>query len=316
VLVEGPIRTGSFLNYQILIFIIVFVWALMGFEIAQYQLLTLYETQYAWIVWAVFSLVSVIPAITAVTWRMKARVSFIEPKWDFREREVTLSEYEQMMKQYRSQYRNFLSIVDTRLIVLACILSVSAVAFPFFLMRTTFFLIAATPVIFGLLILIFGLVSSSIIFKFIPNEATLHFPFVSEKILRPSIIMMQTTSGISWAGVSILLGEASGYYTIRKPTPVSRIEGIESAAQIHCILDESGNVTKLVSTLHLDDSDTSHVISESSGEFSHKETTEMVYKTLLAYIEAKGSDEFLDEVLEEVTLFLKRFNGLGNQQSS
>lgn len=306
---EGPIRTASFLNYQILIFIVVFVWALMGFEIAQYQLLTLYETPYTWIAWAVFALVSVIPAITAVTWRMKARVSFIEPEWDFREREISLSEYEQMMKQYLNQYRNFLSFVDSRLIALACFLSVSAVAFPFLLMRTTIILIAATPVIFGFFILIFGLVNSSIIFKFIPNEATLHFPVVPEKILRPSIRIMQTTSGISWAGVSVLLGEASGYYTVRKPTPISRIEGIESAAKIHCIIDEFGNVSKVVSTLSLDDSDTLNIISEASGEISHKQITEIVYKTLQAYIKARGPDEFLDEVLEEVTSFLKRFNG-------
>ena len=32
----------------------------------------------------------------------------------------------------------------------------------------------------------------------------------------------------------------------------------------------------------------------------------LVHKTLLAYIEAKGEDEILEEVLEEVTHFMKR----------
>jgi hypothetical protein len=307
-LAEGPARTGSFLNYQILIFVVVFVWAFMGFEVAQFQLLSLYETPYNWISWAVFLLVSIIPAITAITWRMKTSVDFIEPEWDFREREVTLYEYGNMMKQYRREYRNFLSAIDYGLILLACILSVIAVALPFLLMRTTFLLIAATPVIFGFLVLIFGLVSSSLIFKFIPNDATPLFPSMSEKSLRLSIKLMESSPGISWTGVSVMLGEAFGYYTVRAATPVSRIEGIESVAKIQCLMDESNHVSKMVFTLALDNSNTPTVIGESSGDMTSKQITEMVQKTLLAYIEAKGSDEILEEVLEEVTHFLKRYD--------
>ncbi|MBY8997741.1 MAG: hypothetical protein KGD60_08410 [Candidatus Thorarchaeota archaeon] len=313
---EGPVGTGSFFKYQILIFLVVFVWAFMGFDVAQFQLLTLYETPNNWISWAVFLLVSIIPAITAVTWRMKTNVDFIEPEWDFREREVSLSEYGKMMKQYRSEYRNFLSTIDYGLILLAFILSVTAVTHPFLLMRTNIFLIAATPVIFGFLVLIYGLVCSSIIFKFIPNEATLQFPFVSEKSLRPSIKVMEAIPGISWTGVTVMLGEAFGYYTVRDATPVSRIEGIESVAKIKGKMDESHHVSKLVSTLILDNSDTPKVIVESSGEITPKQITGMVYKTLLAYIEAKGADEILDEVLEEVTHFLKRYDDEENPQSS
>ncbi len=305
---EGLVRTGSFLNYQILLFIVVFVWAFMGFEVAQFQLLSIYETPYNWVSWAVFVLVSIIPAITAITWRMKTNVEFSEPKWEFREREVTLHEYGNMMKHYRSEYRNFLSAIDYVLILLALILSVFAVALPFLLMTTTFLLIAATPATFGFLVLIFGLVSSSIIFKFIPNDTTPLFPLMPEKSLRPSIKLMESIPGISWTGVSVMLGEAFGYYTVRDATPVSRIEGIESVAKIQCIMDESNHVSKLVFTLASDNSKTPTVIGESSGEMTPKQITEMVQKTLLAYIEAKGEDEILDEVLEEVAHFLKRYD--------
>lgn len=313
---EGPFRTGSFLYYQIAIFLIVFIWGYIGFEIAQFHLLSLYETPFTWIAWAVFALVSNIPAITAVTWRMKTRISFTEPDWDFREREVSLSEYEKMMKQYRSEYRNFLSTIDYGLILIACIISATAVTFPFLLMRTTFLLIAATPVIFGFLVLIIGLVCSSIIFKFIPNDTISQFSVVSEKSLRPSIKMMEMTPGTSWTGVSVMLGEAFGYYTIRDATPVARIEGIESVAKIHGILDESDHVSKLVSLLTLDDSDTPKVIGETSGELNPTQIAELVLRTLLAYTETKGADELLDEVLEDVTLFLKQADSEDNPQSS
>jgi len=288
----------------------------MGLEVAQFQLLTLYETPYPWISWSVFVLVSIIPAITAVTWRMKTNIVFVEPEWDFREREVSLYEYGNIMKVYRSEYRNFLSTIDSGLILLAWILSIIAVALPFLLMRTTIFLIAATPAIFGLLISIFGLVSSSIMFKFIPNDATPLFPSMSEKILRPSIEIMESVPGISWTGVSVLLGEAFGYYTIREATPVCRIEGIESVAKIQCKLDESNHFSKLSSILTLDDSDAPKIIGETSGEITAKKIAELVLKTLLTYTEAKGADELLDEVLEDVTLFLKRADSEDNSQSS
>jgi hypothetical protein len=237
---------------------------------------------------------------------MKTNIEFVEPEWDFREREVSLLEYGNMMKHYRREYRNFLSAIDIGLILLALILSIVAVALPFLLMSTTFFLIAATPVIFGFLVLSFGLVCSSLIFKFIPNDATPLFPSVSEKTLRPSIKLMESIPGISWTGVNVMLGEAFGYYTIRDATPVSRIEGIESVAKIQCILDESNRVSKLVFTLDLDKSKSPTVIGESSGMMTRKQITELVQKTLLAYIEVKGADEILEEVLEEVTYFLNK----------
>jgi len=280
----------------------------MGFTMAQFQLLPLYETPLTWIAWAAFILASIIPVITPVTWRMKTQIIYVEPEWDFRKREVSQSEYSEIMKQYRNEYRDYLSIIDYRLLLLAIIISVAAIATPFLLMRTNFFIIAATPVIFGIFVLIFGLVCTSFLFKFIPNEATPHFPVVSEKVLHSSIEMMQTSPGISWAGVSMTLGEASGYYTIRNAIPISRIEGIESVAKIQGSLDESGNVSRIVSTLSLDDSDKPQVIGEHTGDITHKQLAEIVRRTLRAYIEARGEDEILDEVLEEVTHFLKQFD--------
>jgi len=299
---EGPIRTGSFFLYQVAISLVVFIWGFIGFEVAQFQLLPIYETPSTWIAWSVFVFISIIPAITGITWRMKTNVEFTEPEWNFREREVTLSEYETMMVQYRNEYRNFLSIVDYRLIVLAILLSIIAVTSPFVLMRTTFLLIAATPVIFGFMVLLFGLVCSSLIFKFIPNDLTPHFPFVSAKSLESTVRIMQQTPGISWTGIGMTIGEAGGFYTVRDVSPISKIEGIESAATIRCHLGESG---KIESILILDESKSPIVIGELTGIVSSAELIKLVHKTLSVYVKAKGEDEFLEEVLEEVTHFMK-----------
>lgn len=310
---EGPIRIGSFLTYQIAIFILVIIWAYIGFTVAQFQLLPLYETPYTWIAWAIIALISSIPALMPVVWRMKSQIIYVEPEWTFREREISLTEYGEMMKQYRSEYRDFVSTADLRLILLACIIALVAVTSPFLLMRTNVIVIAATPVIFGVFVLFFGLVSSSILFKYLPNEATPHFPIVPKNVLRYTIEKMQTTPGISWAGVSLTIGEASGFYTIRDASPVSRIEGIEGVARIQGKLDEFHHISMIASMLTLDDAGTPTIVAEHSGEITHRQLAKIVYKTLQAYIEARGEDELLEEVLEEVTNFLKQFN---NSESS
>ena len=303
-LTEGPIRIGSFRTYQIALFLIVFVWAVIGFEVAQVQLVPLYETPLTWIIWSLFVLVSIVPAVAAVAWRMKIQVIYVDPIWNLRDREITLSEYKEMMKEYRKEYRDFLSEIDYSLIVLASIIAFTAVAAPFLLMRTVLTLIAVTPVIFGLFVLLFGLVCASIVFKIMPNEATPHFPTVSAKSLHPMIELMHKSPGLSWVGVKLVLGEASGYYSICSVSPVARIEGIESAAMIQGEPDEEGNISKLSATIVLDESGSKKVTERSNEEVSTRLIAELVLRLLETYIKEKGEEEFIDEVIEEVEAFL------------
>jgi hypothetical protein len=304
-LAETPIRSGSFIIYQIAVFLVVFIWVFIGFEAAQFQLLPSYETPLTWVAWSTFVLLSITPAITAIIWRMKSQIEYIEPKWDFKTREVSLSEYDTMMTQYRSEYRHLLSIIDYNLILLASIIFLLAIVTPLFLLRTTFLLIAATPVVFGFMVLLFGLIYSSIIFKLIPNDATPYFPIVPPKALLPTVRIMQRTIGVSWTGVELRIGEGAGFYTLRDVSPVSKIEGIESVATIRGFMTDSGHTQKIESLLTLDESATPKLIGALTENISPKKTTELVQRTLLTYIEAKGADEILEEVLEEVTHFLK-----------
>ncbi|MFX1561359.1 MAG: hypothetical protein ACFFBL_12285, partial [Promethearchaeota archaeon] len=55
--------------------------------------------------------------------------------------------------------------------------------------------------------------------------------------------------------------------------------------------------------------DSPTLVEEYSGEITRKQLARIVYKTLQTYIDARGEDELLDEVLEDVTNFLKQFNG-------
>ena len=102
------------------------------------------------------------------------------------------------------------------------------------------------------------------------------------------------------------MGEASGFYTIRNVLPLSRIEGIESVATLRAKIDDDGEVSKIESILILDESGSPIVVGEVEASASPRQITELVQKTLNEYIEAKGEDELLDEVLEDVNHFLNQ----------
>ena len=305
---EAPLELKSQLFSQGVIFIVVVVWGFMGFEIAQYRLVNLYESPIEWISWATFLFISMFPVLVGITWKMKTTISYTEPTWDFRERDITVPEYESMMKQYRGAYQHVLSIIDYSMICLSALLFPAAILIPFALMRTTFYLIAATPVVFGLLVMIFGIVFANFTYKYIPNEATPHFSYISPTPLRNFVRLMEQAPGISWAGVHATIGEAGGYFTVREPKPVARIEDIESVARVECQLGDSGDLIRVTSVLQLDGSEELVVADESPDQLTPYLVAQIVRKTLLAYIEARGEKELLEEVLEDVETHLKRFS--------
>ncbi|MHA2151830.1 MAG: hypothetical protein ACXAAQ_07595 [Candidatus Thorarchaeota archaeon] len=305
---EAPLVRSSTIYLQGLIFIILIAWSFMGFEIAQYRLLTLYESPFEWIFWATLLFISMLPVLSAITWRMKTNISYNEPTWDLREREITMTEYRDMMKQYRGAYQHVLSTIDYPMILVAAVLFVGAILFPFVTMSTSIYLIAATPIIFGLFVLPFGIVFANVVFKFIPNKATQVFSISYPKSLSRIVRLMRQAPGISWTGVHVTLGEASGYFTVSDPTPVARIEDIESVAKLECLLGESSGLINVRSLLQLDSEEPTLIADESLNQLTPTVIAQMVKKTLLAYIEAKGESELLEEVLEEVEIYLKRLD--------
>ena len=304
---EAPFEHKSTLYQQGLIFLVVLVWGFMGFEVAQYRLLNLYDSPIDWLSWATLLFIGLIPVLVAITWRMKAAFTNSEPNWDMREREVTITEYENMMKQYRRSYQQVLSMIDYPMLFLLGVLYFGAILFPFVLMQTTIYLVAATPVIFGLLMVPFGIIFANVMFKFIPNSPPPHFSYHQPKTFRGLVRLMSHTPGISWAGLRIMLGEAGGYFTIRDATPVARIADIESVSRIETEVNEDGAFVKVVSYLQLGDGKETVVFEKAPQELTQYLIAQIVQKTLLLYIESKGERELLEDVLEDVESYLKRF---------
>jgi hypothetical protein len=260
-----------------------------------------------WLIWATLLFISFIPVLIAISWRMKTAISYKEPTWNLREREVTMSEYEGMTKEYQKAYQHVLSRIDYPLMVILFIVYLGALLFPFATMQTTISIIAASPFIFGLLFVPFGILFANVMFKFIPNEATPHFSYCPPSELQKFVEPMSLTPGISWAGVRITLGELGGYYSIRNPRPIARIEDIEGVSRIECELDEFGELVKVAAYLQVGEGEETIVVEETPQQLSSYLTATIVKKVLLAYIDVKGEQEILEDLMEDVDSYLKRF---------
>jgi len=303
---EDPLISKSPFPYQIAIFIIVNLWGFMSFEVAQYQLINLYESPLVWIGWSNLVLLSLLPVLGVSTWKLKDRVQLQNPEWDFKDREVGFKEFREMVANYNSSYRYLLSSIDYLVLLMLCICYASVIALPFFLMRSVVLIIQMTPILIALLVIVFGLLFSFFMFKYIPNSATPEFPSHQPHRLKKSISFLIGIPGIFWAGVRLTIGEAGGFYTMRNPTPIARIEGIEGTARLECQLDPSGTISSIAPIFELENVKPSEEIVTIPAPVTPVRATHLVRSMIQEYIQHSGGEEILEDVLEDIDTFLRK----------
>ncbi|MCK5266494.1 MAG: hypothetical protein KAR03_12865, partial [Candidatus Thorarchaeota archaeon] len=219
-------------------------------------------------------------------------------------------EFEEMTRSYNTSYRYLLSSVDYLLLILLSICYVLVIALPFYLMRTNILVIGATPIILALFTIIFGLLFSYFTFKIIPNSATPEFPTHRPRRFRKAISFLAHSPGIFWSGVRLTLGEVGGFYTIRSPIPVARIEGIEGAARIEGEIDSSGNLTRIIPVFESDGIVPSEKIGDIIAPITPIKTVQLVRLMIREYIRHRGGEEILDDVLEDIDTFLSKHKSI------
>ncbi|MGY5857991.1 MAG: hypothetical protein RTU63_01380 [Candidatus Thorarchaeota archaeon] len=303
---EEPIVMRSPLPYQIAIFLIVNVWAIMCFEMALYQLVDLVSNQFSWLVLGTILLWSMTPILTLCAWKLKERVEVYDPVWDVKIREVSFEEFEKMMKNYNSKYRHMHTSLDLRLLFLVFVCHFTFFSLPFYTMFQSFLLISITPALVALVAVPFGLLFSYFIFKLIPTSATREFPRYSPRRFRNTITFLHEIPGIYWAGIRLSIGEVAGYYTIRDPIPIARIEGIEGAARIECAIDSSEIITRITPIFETEGFKVSDQVKEITPPYSHVKTAKFVHSMLTEYIRHSGGAEILEDVLEDIDTFLRK----------
>jgi hypothetical protein len=292
--------------YQIIIFVIINLWAFMGFEMAQYQLVTLYETPLSWISWVSLVLFSMTPVLGVSVWKLKDRVHIENLEWDFKVREVGLDEFEKMMDNYTSSYRFLLSSFDYPLLLIMGIWYVLTVILPFPMMRSVLLIIQITPVFVALCVVVFGILYSYFTFKFIPNSATPEFPTYNPRLLKDAILFLTDIPGIFWSGVRLTIGESGGYYTIRNPIPVARIEGIEGVARIECALNTRNRISNVTPIFEMEGMKGSDKLESITAPVTPLQSTHLIKSMIEVYLENSGGEELLDDVLEDIDTYLRK----------
>jgi len=247
-----------------------------------------------------------LPVLGLCAWKLKDRVQLHNPQWEFKIREVNLREFEEMIKSYNKGYRYLLSSFDYLSLVLLSLCYAVIIALPFYLMQTNSLIISMSPIILALLAMIFGFLFSYFAFKIIPNSATPEFPSHQPRRFRKTISFLAHLPGIFWAGVKLTIGEAGGFYTIRSPTPVARIEGIEGVAKLECELDSSSNLIRINPIFESEDIIPSEQIRAITSPITPTKASQMVRLMIIEYISHSGGEEILDDVLEDIDTYLSK----------
>jgi hypothetical protein len=303
---EELLDTKSPFPYQIAIFIFLNIWGFMSFEVAQYQLTILYEAPLAWIGWSNLVLLSLLPALGVSAWMLKDRIQLRVPKWNFRIREVGFKEFREMVANYNSNYRYLLSSFDYLVLLATFICYALVVGLPFFLMRTTVLIIQMTPILVALLTIVYGLLFSFFIFKYMPNEATPEFPFHNSRVLQKSIRFLTGIPGIFWVGVQLTIGESGGFYTLRNPISIARIEGIEGVARLECHIDQSGVISSIVPVFEMENLKKTEKLLPINRPITDVKAAHLVRSMIQEYIRQSGGEEILEDVIEDIDIFLRK----------
>ncbi|MFQ5884822.1 MAG: hypothetical protein ACE5IO_06955 [Thermoplasmata archaeon] len=298
---EAVITYKPLLPLYILLFILLVVWSFVGIEVAQYAIVMAVTLPFAWVSSASIVLLTLaIPVWVMATW-IKRRISYAEPDWDFQVREISYREFEAMMKEYIREYSLIVARMDWLPLIVAVFACAGSVLFPLLVLSLFPLLALYIPYLFGGLTLVYGLALSVFLHRATRNEASEDFPLHPMGALRIARQVLSSVTGVSWSGVRLSIGEAGGYYTIRSPSVVARVEEIEGSARIEIVFDELGLPSSASAVVALQDG--SEKMSEKTSltaPLDGEQFLDLVRWSVATYIEDRGPSEFLEELVKEL----------------
>jgi hypothetical protein len=207
-----------------------------------------------------------------------------------------------MMRDYLKGYSHLVSVTNYPLLIISLSLATLASVIPYVVASLNVLWLLFVPDIYGGFILLFGLVTAVLLYQRTSSPAGKEFPLHRPNQFTAIINQLNRTPGVSWAGIEIQIGEAMGYYTIRDPKAVARIEGIEGVAKIEVKLNKDGEAVSAISDVQFEDSAQERKLEVEFNQVGGIEVgLQMLTRwTLEAYVTEMGSNEILDEILAEV----------------
>jgi hypothetical protein len=290
--------------HAIALFATAIIWVLIGAEQAYITLASIIVDPSEWLLLSTIIVITMIPAVALISYNWKKQVIFTEPTWEFRIREVEFSEFEKVMKDYKRAYSFLMCQTNYFMLFLLIITCSLSILFPFVFPFSIPFLIWG-PYFFAGLILVSLFLLAIFVFRATPNSATPYFRTYPIKSLRKLVDKLWDTTGISWSGVRLTIGQSSGYYLIQEAKAVGRIEGIESVGAIECDKIDKSRYTA-TSVLQFGSVDDAITLSYDSDSLTIQELdlNDLVKRTLIKYIDLKGVNELLKDIIQDLGITL------------
>ncbi|RDE11507.1 MAG: hypothetical protein C4K47_09745 [Candidatus Thorarchaeota archaeon] len=291
----------SLLPYYALVLVVLLIWIVAGEELSQSVLLTAWSDPGGWFVLAAAVMATMLAPLILTSWRMKLQVSVSPIEWHLEEREIEYGEFEHLAGDYTRAYSHLQSRFDIPLVLMAAAVAAIALLLPLIIVEQFQQASGWAPHVFAMLLMVLGLTVLRVAYMALPNDATPSFPLIKARPLRAAVDLLRDTVGISWAGIRLSIGESAGYFTLRSPGAVGRIEGIENSAWVEVQADKLGVPFEAVAKVKLDSEEMKLVAPQAeNGTSIHNQLDELVRSCIAEYVKAKGSDEILDEVMAEL----------------
>ena len=286
---------------QIVQFVIILIISFIAFSIGWDRLGIAHSDPGGWMLSVTIILgIAVIPLL-AISWYSKTQMFVEEENWNFKEQEITLSEYKQIYKDYLNEYSLLISWFDMRDFLLLIFIITLTYLVPFF-MSLFLLTVFTAPYIFGIFVILYGFVFFRFSLKLIPGDLSIQSVLISPRNLQKYIELANDIDGIAFAGLFMVIGEAGGYYIISEIRPAARLEGIESAARIDFNLDESLRLKSLTSILSVSEDSIEVIPSSTEKTDLVHAIREIMIKTYNKYISVEGKDPLLKDLLDELEL--------------
>ncbi|MHA2070984.1 MAG: hypothetical protein ACW985_04250 [Candidatus Thorarchaeota archaeon] len=303
---KEPVSYSSLLPYNILLIAVLLIWVFAGIEVSSYLVVRLYSDPFVWFAYTISIMLAMAPILWAIARIMKHRVSFNpDVEWDYHNQELEYDEFSKMIADYTSGYSHLISRNDHRLLAAALVMMATAVIFPVSLAAVSVSLVFILPFTYGGLELVYGILLTSYFYRSISNEASAHFHYENPARLKGACKLLEDTPGFTMVGVGFSMGESGGYYAIRSPAAIGRIEGIEAVAKVEiAVADISPPLTAFGTVSSAAENDASKRMMELQPGDELSQLEGMVRWCITTYIEEHGSNEILDDLMEELGINL------------
>lgn len=296
-----PIVYRSLVPYYVLMFAVLVTWTVIGEELSQYGLLAAVSDPMGWARMAAAIMGTMFVPVAVLSWKMKQQVSVTSLDWKLHEREIEYSEFEALLKSYYKAYSHLMSRIGWIPVAITLGIVIATVTLPYAVVAYVPQVIGIAPYLFGFLLLPFGLLAGRAVYMAAPNDASIEFPSIASRHIWRAVELLEVASGLSWAGLRLTIGEAAGYFTVRNPRAVGRIEGIESSAWIEVVVDEKGHPIDAAARVTLSSREQEiRRPTPATGELVRGELEDIIRACLRTYVSDRGSDELLDGIMEDL----------------